>query len=282
MGSALGIVALWACGSWGVAHGADRLLLNEVSAQQLVDRGIVDAPSASAIVALRSVRGRLPSVEALRVLRLSDPELDALRANTSVSVVVSTPPAGATGHEDPDAVLALFADEPTIGDVHLWASDYAHLSPGQVSRWLAQSATFATLPQLSVEWKLRDDWDQGFEYLNADGIDLVPGEEPAAVIQDADQGQYQEIKVKLVWDLDKLIMSSERIRVINEAQDTIKLRDTVLSEATRLYFERRRLQVEQVLAPEGDPLARVRQRLREMELTANLDALTGGAFSEAL
>ncbi len=282
MGSSVGIVALWACASWGVAHGADRLLLNEVSAQQLVDRGIVDAPSASAIVALRNVRGQLPSVEALRVLRLSDPELEALRANTAVSVVVSTPPAGAPGHEDPDAVLALFADEPTIGDVHLWASDYAHLSPGQVSRWLAQSATFATLPQLSVEWKLRDDWDQGFEYLNADGIELVPGEEPAAVIQDADQGQYQEVKVKLVWDLDKLIMSSERIRVINEAQDTIKLRDTVLSEATRLYFERRRLQVEQVLAPEGDPLARVRQRLREMELTANLDALTGGAFSEAL
>ena len=102
------------------------------------------------------------------------------------------------------------------------------------------------------------------------------------MINDADQGQYQEYKVRLVWDLDKLVMSSERIRVINEAQDLVKLRDKVLSEVTRLYFERRRLQVERLLAPKADLMARVREELRLMELTANIDALTGGAFSAAL
>ena len=38
-------------------------------------------------------------------------------------------------------------------------------------------------------------------------------------------------------------MSSERIRVISEAQDVVKLRDKVLRQATQIFFDRRRLQV---------------------------------------
>ena len=38
-------------------------------------------------------------------------------------------------------------------------------------------------------------------------------------------------------------------------------------------------QAERLLAPKSDPLALVKEELRLMELTANLDALTGGAFS---
>ncbi|HHO50550.1 MAG TPA: hypothetical protein ENK18_06660 [Deltaproteobacteria bacterium] len=265
-----------------VAHGADRLLLNEATEPQLAALEQIDHPEAAAIVALRNVRGRLSSVEELRVLGLTDPELQSIRSRTAVAIQVPDLALGSASFESPEAVLEHFSAEPTIREVHQWANDYANLSPRQVERWLAQSVTFATLPQVSLEWKLRDDWDQGFEYLNLDGAELIPGEDPVAVINDADQGQYQEYKVKLVWDLDKLIMSSERIRVINEAQDIVKLRDSVLSEVTRLYFERRRLQVEQLLAPEPDTLARVRRQLRLMELTANIDALTGGAFSAGL
>jgi len=59
----------------------------------------------------------------------------------------------------------------------------------------------------------------------------------------------------------------------------VKLRDQVLGEVTRLYFERRRLQAERLLTPKSDPMALVKEELRLMELTAGLDALTGGAFS---
>ena len=182
----------------------------------------------------------------------------------------------------PDAVLAEFAHEPTIRQVQVWANQHAQTSPHQVQRWLRQSRSFAGLPQVQLEIQLRDDWNQGFDYLNADGAELVPSEEPFAVRTDADQGQVQTLKARLVWDLDKLVMSAERIRVIREAQDVAKLRDDVLSEVTRVYFERRRLQVEGLLAPHGDLAARVRHELRLRELTASLDALTGGAFARSL
>ncbi len=77
-------------------------------------------------------------------------------------------------------------------------------------------------------------------------------------------------------------MSSEQIRVINESQDIVKLRDKVLDEVTRLYFDRRRLQVELLLSPAGDLRTQLENELRLQELTANLDALTGGSFSASL
>jgi hypothetical protein len=176
--------------------------------------------------------------------------------------------------------MAQFANEPTVQQVQLWANEYANTSPRQVERWLAQSVTFATLPQVGLEYRLRNDWDEGFDYQNQDGGSPLVGEQNIqAVAQDADQGQTQEYKVQLDWELDKLVMSSEKIRIISEAQDIVKLRDKVLSEVTRLYFERRRLQVERLIAPKTDLMARVKDELRMMELTANIDALTGGAFS---
>jgi len=200
-----------------------------------------------------------------------------------VGLWAAAAPAAAVAREPAtDEILARFADEPTIAEVQAWASRTAQISPARVRRWLAQSATFATLPQVSLEWRLRDDTGQGFDYVNADGDPVLPGEDPLGVATDADQGRSQEVKVKLVWELDKLIMSSERIRVINEGQDVVKLRDKVLADVTRLYFERRRQQVEQLLAPKSDPLGQARDALRLLELTAGIDALTGGAFSAAL
>jgi len=270
---------LWLALAWsGLAFAGDKVLLNEATAEELaaID-GIGDA-DAAAIVELREARGRLGSVEELRVLPLSDASLSQLRSAASVAVEVQRP--ADLPVVSPRDVLSQFDREPTVRQVQTWAANYANIDPERVRRWLTQSSTFAALPQLQLEFRLRNDFDQGFEYFDELGLDArAPDGDYFPVIQDADQGQTQEFKVRLVFDLDKLVMSSERIRVINEAQDIVKLRDTVLSEVTRLYFERRRLQAERLLAPKSDPLALVKEELRLMELTANLDALTGGAFS---
>ena len=268
--------------SEGVASSGPRVLLNEASVAELAALPGVSEDAAASIVSLRERRGRLSSVEALRVLHLPEETLASLRAGASIAVTPPPQKVDASTFSGPAEVLAQFSGEPTIRQVHTWANDYAKTSPRRVDRWLRQSVTFATLPQVQVEYRLRDDWDQGFDYLNAEGAELIPSEDPLPVIRDADQGQVQEVKVRLVWDLDKMVMSSERIRVINEAQDIVKLRDKVLTEVTRLYFERRRLQVERLLAPKADPLAQVREELRLLELTANIDALTGGLFSSTL
>jgi hypothetical protein len=67
--------------------------------------------------------------------------------------------------------------------------------------------------------------------------------------------------------------------VAREAVRLTNLRDRVVDEVTRRYYERRRLMVENALAPVYDDMERMRRDLRQQELTADLDALTGGWFS---
>jgi hypothetical protein len=274
----IALLSMWFGAAW--AEPGARLDLNRANAEQFAALPGVGPDTAQRIVALRAERGSLHSIEELRALRLEDDVLGTLRGHTSLGVTLPDYPTAA--FDSPEQVLAQFAAEPTIQQVHSWVNEYAHTSPLQVERWLAQSVAFAALPEVTLEYELQNDYDAGFEYQTADGADPVVGVPVLPVAEDADQGQTQQYQVRLKWELDRLIMSSEKIRVINEAQDIVKLRDKVMAEATRLYFERRRLQVDRLLTPKTDLMARVKDELRLLELTANLDAVTGGAFSGGL
>jgi len=267
----------------GTAEEAGTLLsLRTATADQLATLEHVDGDTAARIVALREERGgRLGSVEELRVLPgLGEATLDSLRSGTAVEIEF---PVGSTKtYTTVDEVMAEFDDEPSVQQVQGWATEYARVAPKEVDGWMSSSRTFALLPDLQLEYRLVDGWDKGFQYYPADGVIDEVDEGVFDVEDDAGTDQTRTIAVKARWELDKLILSSERIRVMNETQDAVKLRDKVLTEVTRLYFERRRLQVELLLRPKSDLSALAKDQLRLMELTANLDALTGGTFSEAL
>ena len=62
----------------------------------------------------------------------------------------------------------------------------------------------------------------------------------------------------------------------------VQLRRNVLNEVTRVYFERKRLLAEFAAHPAEDPVLLRERELRVQELGAQLDALTGGWFSEQL
>ncbi len=62
----------------------------------------------------------------------------------------------------------------------------------------------------------------------------------------------------------------------------VQLRDDILDEVTSYYYERRRLQIELLEAPPSNMRSRIKKDLRVQELTANLDALTGGYFSSSV
>lgn len=262
---------------WALAASAAPLELNSATVEQIAAIPGVGFEAAQAIVDLRGARGGLHDVEELRSLGLDAPALASLRAATEFEVAIPVSPTRAL--DTVDAVLAEFRSEPTVLEVQGWAEEEANTRPEQVRRWLAESESFALLPEVTLDYRIRGDWDQGFEYYDLDGADPISGSDVEAIAEDADQAQTQELKVRLRWQLGDLVMSSERIRVISEAQDVVKLRDKVLGDVTRLYFERRRLQVEVLLAPKIDLVGRVKEELRLLELTANLDALTGGQFS---
>ena len=219
-------------------------------------------------VGLRESRGRLGSVEELRVLPgMSDARLDELRANTSVDLVPEV--MAVRGYSSADEVLAAFDPEPSVQQVQDMAMAYTHTNREQVESWLRASRNSAWLPQLTGRYTFQDTFDQDFDYEETANADLSK----------AGTQQRSQVYVQVRWDLDELVMSSTQIRVISESQDVVKLRDTVLTQVTGLYFDRRRLQVDMLLDPPKDVRAQVDQQLRLMELTAELDGYTGGQFS---
>ena len=251
--------------------------LNTATVEQLSSLDQVDAGEAGRIVALRQQRGALSSVEALRVLNLDSPTLDALRTGTRLDLQVSKVQGGKR-YDTVDQVMAEFATEPSAQDVQAMAMDYTKTHPDMVQGWLESSRTAYLLPKVNLEYQK----DLNYSDTNRYNEDVNnPGTYMPYDYQDkADNNDT--VQVKLEWRLDKLVISSERIRVINEAQDIVKLRDKVLDEVTRLYFDRRRLQVDNLLQPPGSLDKQLDNELRLQELTANLDAYTGGGFSAAL
>ena len=198
--------------------------------------------------------------------------LNALRQNTTLDLPIRR---GSGNYQTVEQVMGAFAGEPSIREVQGMAMDYSHTHAAQVENWLAASRNAAYLPEVQLRYYYYNRLNQGYQYVLDDIGDA------SAQIEDADTDKDHVGQVTLKWRLDDLVMSSERIRVISEAQDVVKLRDKVLRQVTQVFFDRRRLQVEYLLSPAGDLREQVEDEIRLMELTAELDALTGGQFSRA-
>jgi hypothetical protein len=81
------------------------------------------------------------------------------------------------------------------------------------------------------------------------------------------------------WDLANLVWDSAQTSIDVRSRLMVQLRREVLQEVTRHYFERQRLLAEFEANPTDDPLLQRERALRLEELTAQLDALTGGLYS---
>ena len=254
---------------------AGDVLLNQATADEFASIEGVDMALASRIVDLRGERGHLSSVEALRVLDVPATTLDTLRQEVGVELQVKKPGQAKTYASAGD-VLAEFDHEPDVRAVQAMAMEYSKTSPELVEQWLSAAKGSYALPKVGLGYRKELDLYERHDY------DLDANDELVGELDYTNAENDDTYAVTLRWDLNKLIMSSERIRVISETQDIVKLRDKVLDEVTRLYFDRRRLQVELLLEPPKTLQAQLEQQLRLQELTANLDAFTGGGFSRSL
>lgn len=170
-------------------------------------------------------------------------------------------------------VLARYAAEPTIKEVQTAVLDYTKVHPEVVSSWQLRARTNALLPQLRTQFGY--DTDQNLRTrTNLDATE-------AKVVTEDDDHTYQ-VDVRAQWDLDRLVFEPQELAVARESVRIANLRDRVLDEVTRRYFERRRLQVDLELSPPTDLADRIRKELRVQELTADIDSLTGGWFSRRL
>ena len=189
-----------------------------------------------------------------------------------LSALLLSGPAAAGDFRTVDEVLARFEGEPEVREVQSMVLEYSKTDPRYVEEWLRAAKSAAWLPELTV----------GYDYDNGYGYDYSYEVSDEGEVDGSDVDNDHGVSVRAKWRFDRLVMSSDRIRVISETQDVVKLRDKILDEVTRLYFDRRRLQVDMLLAGGGDLKTQLKNEMRLQELTAQLDAYTGGRFSRAI
>lgn len=168
--------------------------------------------------------------------------------------------------------LRRFRSEPTVRDVHKAAVRYALVTQGRITSLFSRARFAGWLPEFRFRYNRNIDDDRTTVFPTSTT--------PILTSQATDLDHRFEFRA--TWDLDKLIFNQEELRVYRELKKLIELRVDVMKEVTKLYYERRRLQVDLVLRPPRTLLERVRRMLRLQELSADLDALTGGYFSRRL
>ncbi len=253
--------------------------INSASSSELQTLPGVGEATAARIVEDRELRGPFGSlqdlrrvhgigarmVENLEGLAVAGPGADPERREDA-----GAPRAGASP-ADVEQVLARYRDEPSVQEVQERAMRYAEIHPELIDAWRRRSSYSAILPQLRVTYRRNVEEDTR----------LI--EQPG----NPDRWQWDwdddhQVTTVARWDLDDLIFNTDELRVSSESVRLVRLREGVLNQVTKLYFERRRLQIERDLAPTHDVAAAVRREMRLHELTAQIDAMTGGWFSEQL
>ena len=170
-----------------------------------------------------------------------------------------------------DKILSNFNNEPTINETIDMAVQYAEVHPDKIKKWRRGAKFKALFPRVVF----------GIDHAKSDTYEIYTSGSNSYWVygpQDATDGW----DINFSWDLSDLVWNESQTSIDVRSKLMVQLRDDIVDEVTRTYFERRRLQVELLLDPPAELSLNLKKRLRLQELTATLDGLTGSRFSKSI
>lgn len=164
--------------------------------------------------------------------------------------------------------------EPTIQEVHRAALRFYNAEPKTIESMRSKANWKYILPDVNVRYR------QSNNGVFIDKLDFLQGEptQNYAIGKDESSGDVTEFQVSGTWSLSRLLFNPEVLDVSSLAG----LQEGVLKEVTRIYYTRRRLQIDLIISNPRDPATRLSKELRIEQLTATLDALTQNLFSKSM
>jgi hypothetical protein len=166
--------------------------------------------------------------------------------------------------DDDDARLRALArverGEPSVREAVAAALRHAGLAD-HPERGLRRRARIAgALPTLTLRASRDTDWNES--------------EAGARVVGEVEQREVYEARA--TWRLDRLVFDASELRIASLAQQRARARAALTAQVTALYYKRRAAQMDLLWRPPDTIEEQVRRELIIEELTAQLDALTGG------
>jgi hypothetical protein len=179
------------------------------------------------------------------------------------------PVAGDCQFKDYASFERSFSNEPSIHDVHALAVRYSDTDQKKIAAWHRQSRAKGLVPHVSV----------GLDRDTGDLLHWDTGPNPDRLQKGR---EHRDWDLTVTWELADLIWSTDQTSIDSRSKLMAELREEVLDQVTRIYFERRRLQIELVSCVYPAAGERMAAEMRVHELTALIDAYTGGEFTSRL
>ena len=175
-----------------------------------------------------------------------------------------------------DATLlrVLTAPDPPVDALRAAASALALTEPDRARSLVVRARLAGWLPEVRGGFFRR--------LARAESVDLDASPTGPLTPVGIDSDNDVRYELRATWDLSRLVFNPDEIGAHFQALRSGDARREIESLVIRLYFERRRLKAELGAADAiatGMPLSGMKLALRVEEIEAELDALTGGAFT---
>ncbi len=158
---------------------------------------------------------------------------------------------------------------PTIRQVQQAAIRYAEADPEKIRGWRTRALLSGWFPKVSLS--VDKDKNRTIASSSSAGkTSFFVGPEDKSL----------GVGINFSWEMGDLIWNPDQISIDTRSRLMVQLRQDILEEVTRLYYERKRLMAEFSGHPTGDSVLLAERRLRIEEVESQLDALTDGYFSK--
>ena len=172
---------------------------------------------------------------------------------------------------DPAVMRALAATNPPVETLRAAATALALAEPARARSLLERARYAGWLPEVRVRVDRRFSRSESADLGGSAGATFAP--------VGIDSNNDVRYELRATWDLSRIVFNPDELAAQFQALRTGDARRELESLVIRLYFERRRLKAESAAADANDVATAMRLELRVAEIEAQLDALTGGAFT---
>ena len=202
-----------------------------------------------------------------------------------VAGFVALAPITAMAQNDVQSIMANFKNEPTIEATQEAAMVYAGLDSERLEGLYSRAGASRALPKkVYYEMTYRDQDRKQPQTVSTyeNGVKDKDAFHQRKITEYKQETDYIQHKVHAEWELSGLVFNSDQLRVVSQMNSVAKTRDALLKNVTKTYYQRRKAQIDMLTNPPSDVTSRLNAELKIQELTASLDAMTGGWFSSQI
>ncbi len=163
----------------------------------------------------------------------------------------------------------IFDNEPSFRELQQAAMKFGDVGPDKIKDWQRDSKLKALAPKVSFGLDNHRSTNQEI-YTSATRDYVTVGPDDI----------YNALGVSVSWDVGNLIWSDSQTGIDARSRLNTQLRNDILDDLRRAYYERKRLQFDLMMTPPKDARSRFERELRIQELTQSIDDLTGNYLSD--